>query len=287
MALLGSAAEQWEHRSCRYNGGSWTYTRGWMVRTTAASDRESVVANASGLPAYGDAHPSPIAAAAYATEISYQMTDRGSTPYAWLVKATYTSDRNVDPDPTNDEVLVSWDSEIYEQPIWEDVNGEAILNSAGDYFVDPTPTRDESDFIARIRSNATSVPAWVLTYNNAVNNATITIGGLSIAAGYAKVQRIAISEKKYRNSTAFYEITFEVHLSRKGWHLKPLDAGFRELSYGNLIQIINEADGQEVTSPVPLDGNGNVLDSPTPTNSVFLDFTIYEEKDLTVLPGIS
>lgn len=288
MAVVGSAKEQWEHRTAAYNGGVWTYTRGWMVKTDSKADREDTVSSASGLPAYGEAHPAPIAADAYATEITYSMTDRGDTPYSWLVKATYSSERTLNSNPANDEVLVSWTSEIYEEPVFTDTSGNGILNSAGDYFIDPSPTREAVQLIAKIRTNVTSIPAWVLSYQNAVNNGAITIGGLAIAAGLAKMQRLEIGEREYRNSTAFYPVSFEIHINKDGWHLKPLDAGFRERDgSGNLIQIINSADETEVTTPVPLNGSGAALADPTPATSVFGDFTIYPELDFTALPGIT
>ena len=55
----------------------WEYTRGWLVQTDDKTDRESVVSTATGLPAYGELHPSPISDAAYCNQIAYTMTDRG------------------------------------------------------------------------------------------------------------------------------------------------------------------------------------------------------------------
>ena len=288
MAVLGSASERWEDRSSTYNGGVWEYTRGWLVQTDDKTDRESVVSTATGLPAYGELHPSPISDAAYCNQIAYTMTDRGDTPTAWTVTASYTSARSLDEtDPTSDEVLVAWQSEIYQEPVFQDVNSQAILNSAGDYFIDPSPTRDTADLIATIQANVTSVPTWVLTYQNRVNNGSITIGGLAIAQGVAKLQRLTIGNREKRNSTTFYPLTFEIHLKEAGWRFKPLDAGFREIGYGGLVQIINDGDGEEVTTPVLLDGNGAVLANPSPSTAVFANYQVYEEKDFTVLPGVS
>ena len=63
--------------------------------------------------------------------------------------------------------------------------------------------------------------------------------------------------------------------------------GFREIGYGGLVQIINDGDGEEVTTPVLLDGNGAVLANPSPATAVFANYQVYEEKDFTVLPGVS
>lgn len=285
MAVVGSAKELWADRTAKFNGGIWTYTRAWLVQTNDKTDREDTVSAASGLPAYADAHPAPVADAAYAKEISYEPFVSES-PLAWKVSVTYSSERDLNSSPDSDEVLVSWTSEIYQEPVFLDTSGNAILNSAGDYFIDPVPMRDAAHLIAKIKANVTSVPTWVIGYQNAVNNGAITIGGLSIATGLAKMQRLDIGERQVRGATTFYELSFEVHIHADGWRMKPLDVGFRELEYGDLVQI-KDSNGDEVTTPVPLDGAGQALDNPTPSTAVFGDYTIYPEKDFTVLPGIS
>lgn len=288
MAVVGNAKELWQERSASFDGGIWTYSRAWLVQTDSKSDREDTVSGASGLPSYGAAHPAPISDNAYCTTINYGSFVSES-PLAWKVTAGYTSERTRDEtDPTADEVLVSWTSEIYQEAIFQDENGEAIVNSAGDYFLDPTPQRDAAHLIATIKANVSAIPAWSLSYQNAVNNAQISIDGLTIAQGLARLQRLNIGERKYRFGTKYYPVTFEVHVHLDGWRLKPLDAGFRERdSYGNLFQITNNGDDEEVTSPAPLNGSGEAIASPTPSNAVFLDFQIYQELDFSALPGIS
>lgn len=287
MAVVGPAEEHWQGQGGGYDGGVWTYTRVWLVKVDDKTDREGTVATASGLPAYGEAHPSPISAPAYCNKIDYSRWD-SKTPLAWKVTATYSSERSHSSNPDNDEVLVSLDSEIYQEPVYQDTSGNAILNSAGDYFLDPIPTRDSAHIIFKIQANVTSVPAWVLTYQNAVNNAEITIEGLTVPIRTAKIQRLTIGTREKRGVTTFYPLSFDVHVKEQGWRLEPLDAGFRYRDGSSkLRQILNEGDNTEPTSPVPLNGSGAVLTNPTPATAVYGNFTIYEEKDFTVLPGIT
>lgn len=281
MAVVGNAEELWDGRTSSFDGGIWTRSRSWLVKTSVKTDREDVVSTATGLPAYAEAHPAD--STCYATTISYSQLPE--TPLAWTVTAGYTSERELNENPASDEVLVSWSSEIYQEAIFEDYTGDAILNSAGDYFIDPSPTREAAHLIAKIKANVTSVPAWVLTYQNAVNDSSITIGGLSIGAGLAKMQRLEIGERQLRDGVTFYPLSFEIHIHSDGWRLKPLDAGFRELVSGEAVQIT--VDGDEVTTPVPLNGSGVALNPATPSTAVFLDFQIYNEVDMTTLPGIS
>lgn len=270
-------------RTAAFSGGNWTHSRTWLVETDDKTDDVDVVSTATGLPAYADAHPAN--AAAYANEINYKLATAQSDEL-WHVTATYTTERNLDNNPGNDEVLVSWESEIYQEALFQDVDEQAITNSAGDYFIDPVPTRDASYLIAKIRANVTSVPVWVITLQNAVNSTDIEVGGLAIAAGLAKLQRLTIGEREVRDGQTFYPLSFELHIRKEGWRLKPLDAGFRAIS-GSDRNNIQDGNDSEVNQPVLLDGSGGELSNPGPETAVFLNFEIYKEQDLTVMPGVS
>lgn len=298
MAVDGNAHERWEGRTASYDGGTWTYTREWLVQTTSATDRESVVSGATGLPSYGEPHPSPIAQAAYAKTIDYKQ--KSETPLGWIVSVKYTSERGKsednDNDATNDEVLVSFASELYQQEIFADVYGNALLNSAGDYLIDPTPSREQSHLIATIKANLISIPAWSVNLLNTVNIDDITIGGLSVAAGKAKLQRITVGERQYRETQAFYPFTIEIHINADGFLYEPMDAGFREKEGETSEfpskpsarqQAKNDGDDLEPNTPILLDGNGKALADPNPQNAVFLQFQIYPFENFTVLPGVS
>jgi hypothetical protein len=286
MAVSGGAAhERWQGRSASYDGNTWTYKREWLVQTTSKSDRENVVSGATGLPGYGDAHPAPIAAPAYAKTINYQQI--GNTPLGWHVEVTYTSERNRGDDPSDDEILVSFTSELYQEPVYQDIFGEAIINTAGDYFIDPSPTITKSDLIAQIKANVSSVPTWVIGYQNAVNNSQVTIGGLAVPQGKAQIVRIDIGDRQKRNSTTFYPMTTEVHISRRGFRLHPLNAGFRELNDSDEPVKILGPDGKAPTQPALLNEQGKKIAKPTEEDAIFLDFQVYPELDFSVLPGIS
>jgi len=289
MAAVGIAEEQWKGRTSSFDGGIWTRSRTWLVKTDDKTDREDVVSTATGLPAYAAVHPAD--ATCYATSISYNQLSE--TPTAWTVTVGYTSERELNADPEDDEVLVSWSSEIYQEPIFQDINGDALLNSAGDYFIDPSPTRENAHLIAKIKANVAAVPTWTLDYQNAVNNGSITIGGLIIAAGQAKMQRLEIGPRQKRGIYPFHELSFEIHLRLEGWRFQPLDAGFRYLVGGLPVQIkIDSAgdvssSGDEPTTPIPLNGSGDILSAPAPGTAVFGNFQVYNEFDFTLLPGIS
>lgn len=271
-------------RSAKNTRGKRSYTRAFRLETDSRSDSAYTVGSHASLPVIGSIHPDD--PAAYVDDISIDNTDPWK---GWTATYQYTTERSFDQsDPENDEVLVSWTSEIYQEPVFKDNNGNAILNSAGDYFLDPVPARDASHLIARIRKNVTSIPIWVLTYQNAVNNSAISIAGLPVAAGQAKLQRIDIGERQKRGNSIFYEIAFEIHLHANGWKLEPLDAGFRRKDdEGKRVQITNDGDNEPVTSPALLNGEGGLLSNPSPVTAVYGDFDVYPERNFSILPGIA
>ena len=280
MPVIGAAHELWDARESSFDGGIWTRSRSWLVQTSLKTDRENIVMGALGLPAYADKHPADIFS--FAKTISYSQ--KSESPLAWVVTCGYSSELELNEDPELDEPSISWDSEIYQQPIFKDVSGNSILNSAGDYFTDPMPTRESAHLIAKISANVSSVPAWALSYQNAVNADAIKIGGLVIASRLAKMQRLSIGPKQKRGSYPFYTVSFEIHLQLEGWHLEPLDAGFYQIVAGEREPC--KIGGSEVTMPVTLNGAGVQLELPTPETSVYGNFQIYNEYDLSVLPGV-
>ena len=288
MSVVGTAKELWEDQKTDYQGGVWTATRAWRVDVTLRSDREDTVSTASGLPAYGELHPGAIAAPMYATTISYSHF-APKTPLSWKVSAGYTSDRGLSAtDAAADEDLVSFDSEIYQELVSIDNDGKAILNSAGDPFIDPPPTRDAGLLIASVQTNQSGIPSWFLAYQNATNSVPFNIEGLSVATGQGKATRFRAGARQKRGSSTFYPINFEVHLKKEGWKLEPLDQGFRERNAnGEMVRIRSKGDREFVTSPVALDGAGKRLDNPTPQNAKYGDFTVQNELAFSVLPGIS
>jgi hypothetical protein len=268
------------------------YSQSYLLTTDTLADTAYIVGSHASLPKIGDVFASDSYAYCTTLEVTNHAPFQG-----WTVTATWSTERTVDAtDPTADEVMVSWSSEIYQEPVFTDVNGGSVTNSAGDYYIDPVPTRDNTHLIAKIRSNVTSVPTWVLSKQNNVNSGVIVIGGLSIPAKMARLCRLEIGERQLRGTTSFYQLSFEIHIHEVGWHLIPLDVGFRRLEYGEPVQIRTDdtgaivlfPNGEEPTQPVLLDGTGEVLDvALLPAGAVYRDHQIYVESDLTTMPGIS
>ena len=157
------------------------------------------------------------------------------------------------------------------------------------------PVTQKYILFATIKANLTSIPSWSINLLNTVNSGSITIGGLSVAAGLAKLQRITVGERQYRETQAFYPFTLEIHIHPDGFLYEPMDAGFRikpntefPLTGGaGRQQAKNDGDDLEPNTPILLDGRGGALKDPTPDTAVFLSFEIYPSANFKVLPGVS
>jgi len=257
-----------------------------METTDKLEDVFDVGSHAS-LPLIGDTYPRD--ADAYCTSLDVQCVAGWKQ---WAVTAEYkvTSDAPSNQHtPIEDPFQLSWSSEIYQEPVFRDVDEKGVMNSAGDYFVDPAPQKSAVQLIAKIKQNYASIPSTILSLQNTVNANSISIGGLSIDAQLAKMTRVEVSERKTRGNFHYYTVSFEIHIKKEGWRPQILDAGLREIDPVDDTKRIHIKDDDlaEITSPVPLDGEGKRLANPTPDTAVFKKFQIYEEADLSQLPGIS
>jgi len=265
-------------RKATNSKGMRSYSRQFRLETTSRSDGPYAVGSDTNLPAIGATHPED--SGAWCTTLSVENTEDWK---GWTVTAEYSSERELSETPTSDPVFITWNSEQFQRPAIVDQTGNAIVNSAGDPF-DPPYMMDDSRRVVTVTKNLTTVPTWILTYQDAVNSDTFTVDGVSIAAGKAKMQAVTVSEVQTRNGVAFRTVVFSIHLEKNGWLLEPLDAGFRENIAGVISNIRNDGDDELPAAPVPLNGSGAVLSNPTPATAVYGSFTVYETKAFSSLP---
>lgn len=201
----------------------------------------------------------------------------------WSVTAEYSSEREMNEDPTQDAMQIRVYTEQFQKPAVFNKDGELIVNSAGDPY-DPPPMMDDSRRVISLIRNLPTCPSWVLNYQDVVNSDTFTVRGVTYAVGTGKVQSVSLSDAQKRNGIDFYTLEVLIHLQKNGWLLKNLDAGFRELNYsGELINILNTGDNERVSAPVPLDGSGHALVNPSPTNNVLRSDVVYDTAPFSVL----
>lgn len=266
-----------------------------LYRVISNDPQESAqnVRGAAGIPALGAAFVSDAAAIA----ISRSASRLDTTRLVWEVTVEYEIPElePTDPDnPLNDPVRIRWTSSLERVPAFKDINDEAIVNSAGDYF-DPPPEKDQAVWTINIQFNAAVVPAAIISYAGAVNSGAITIDGIAIATEQARMVGLDISEVQERNEISFRTVTLGVAVVDDGdpsldWDLSILDQGFRikeEMELKDILIPDEDGNSQRPSSPVLLDGMGAKLTDPSPNSAVFLDFSVTQKLDFTVFPGIS
>ena len=266
-----------------------TSSRSWRVVTNNRYDDDVFVIryglSSNLLPQLYSPHPSWQALTARKVTASNQA----DSPHHYIVTVEYSSapldkedkDKEDNPDPTTRPAVIKWNTVLYREAVEKDVDGDAILNSAGDYF-DPPIERDRSNWTCNVRKNLANPPTWLLDYNNCpINSSSFTVDGVSVQARKARLSMIDIGEKQIENDVNFRTVTITLEFKKEGWQASILDQGLKEVDGGELKPIM--IDGKSITSPQLLSG-GVHIDAPSPDNAEFLDYDIYDEKDFSVLP---
>lgn len=268
-----------EGRRATNSRGVRTYTRVFRLTTSSQTDNAFTVGSNGSLPVIGNTFPSD--GNAYCTDLDVQCV-RGWR--IWDVTATYSTERQLNTTPTSDPVFVQWDTEQFQKPATQDKDGKGVVNSAGDAFL-PPEQMDDSRRVVTITKNLSAVPAWILTYQDAVNSDAFTIDGVNIAIGEAKMQRVSVGPAEIRNGTAFRAVTFVIALRREGWAYKLLDQGYNEKDPADSTKRKPiTVRGQLPTSPVLLDGTGKQLANPATANAVYLTYNVYKTQAFSSLP---
>ena len=282
-------------RSAENNAGARTYVRSFKLRTNDQADGPYQVGSHPALPVIGETHPDD--PNAYVQRLVVEDTD---PPHGWTVTAYYTDERsylqsnpNNEPEeggsaPDQDEILISWSSENYEEILTRDVvRDEPVKNAAGQFFYVP-PTVQRSRYNINIRFNATQIPQWMLDRQDGVNETQVTIGGLAFAARTLLYSNLSIGERLIRNGVRYYPVSYQLKFRRETWDVVVLNAGLEELDGSGNLTPIRMPNGEAVTSPWPLNVFGGALEDPSDLNAHnYRDFKGYEEFDFTDLPGVS
>ena len=181
----------------------------------------------------------------------------------WEVPVEYDdqSDFTWFDNPLNRDPDITFGTVSYEVPVEKDINSKPIVNSTGDAFV-PGLLENETRLVVTITRNLST---WSgsnrLQYVNTINGGSVQIAGISVAAKAALITDIKASNKTEDQVTYVEEsiaIEFAGDYTR---HL--LDRGVNMLVYredsGDMPTRITDANGDPITEPVMLDGEGKQL----------------------------
>lgn len=280
MAVL-EIKEVWKGREASADKKATRYTRAFWAKTDNPLDDAAVIGQHPDCPQYGQPHPNDPFAFCQSIQISNDPLSRTF----WSVTAGYSTERELNQDPTLEPAEISWDPEEFQRPLVLDKNGDPVTNSAFDPY-DPPYMIDDARQIVTVVKNVAAVPAWVLDYRNVVNDDAFTVDGISVAVGQGKIKGIKISPWKRQNNYSFRTVTIPINIDKKnGWKIKLVDMGMKEIKAGIKVPIIL-SNGTTAMVPHPLDGNGVAL----PGTSILLADLVtrehegYDTKPFNVLP---
>jgi hypothetical protein len=254
------------------------YVRVFLALTDSQYDDGETVKSHIDCPKRADVFPNNVYA--YCKNIDARNLDESKK--AWHVTCRYDTGRQWTDNPLNDPADISWDAEQFQRPAYKDKDGDAILNSANDYY-DPLPRRDDSRWAVTVRKNLAAVPSWILNYQDAINSSSFWLDGLFVLTRKAKMQKVGVSSWQHRDGIPFRIVTMLIHVAKDGFSLEILDQGFHYLDGSDKKHILDD-EGVEVTTPALLDGSGAVLSSPSPSTAVFNTHNVYDELDFRALP---
>jgi hypothetical protein len=263
-----------------------SYTRQFRVTTSSPYD-DSVIACDGVYYAYGVGlgSPYPMDWGSWCTRVRGRSDDKCKT--LWYVTASYSSERELGQQPTDDPVLVDWNSEVYQRPYYKDNEDNAILTNAGNYYL-KNVDGDDIRWTVTVVKNMPWVPSYILQYANAVNSDTFLLDGVTISPRQAKLSSLKISPWQNRNGNRFRAVTFGIHLQYDTWDkvLLSEDVMQRAVLADESVALMPcyDGSGQPVRSPVPIDADGVQIEDPTPETVVYNTHKIYRELSFGALP---
>lgn len=273
-SVIDSVYEVWNGRTGKVTTKQERdYTRVFRVTTNVSTAGPVNVILATGIPRLYDLYVEP--GGGYDNHSSCQSVEAAvdqDDATTWLVTCHYTAP-SVDPakypdNPAEKNADIEWDFDTTQKPVWQDVSGHPVTNSANDPF-DPPLEIDKSRPVFRITRNFVDFdPSIAGAYKDAVNSDTF----LGYSAGKVCLKGLR-AKLKIQNGYTFWEVSAEFVIDHEGWNLRPVDAGMRDKD-DNVFR--DPKDGTPLGSPTLLDGGGfkkpkNVDGSITPT---YLSFQV-------------
>lgn len=210
---------------------------------------------------------------------SISLTCDAEDGMAWTANAEYGpyDATNYPQDVTQWVPRVAWSFAQFQRDLDQDINGNAIVNSAGVPF-NPTIKADDSRPILQLVRNE---PTFDLTlaedFRDTVNQ--------NVWWGYnprcVKVSNISSTRQFNQDIGFFWETTYEFHINENTWDENVLDAGVMQLNGSGSDIVPISKNGIPVPDPVPLNGSGAPLSVGGTPN--YLTFQVYPTSDFSKL----
>lgn len=266
---INNITEKWEDREGAINEKGGSATRVYTV-VFDPGDEPSMLPlmalNADGVPKKGDSHPY----SQWLTVKDKAVRPVGPMVYDVTVNYKYPEvvDPGTNPDPTQQETGRSCSFVVTQDVADRTFNGNPVVNSAG-YSFDPPIMKDYYDMVWKIKRTIVDFdPVFWADYVGAVNQFDIWgFPAETVKFTGFDATEVITQGLKYWN----LNLEFSVRLAKKpedgqyfGWQKRVLDEGTIEAYWEGGVVIdhrnIKDGDGNNVTSPVPLNQWGQKLD---------------------------
>ena len=265
-----------------YEGAAQRYTRVFRVLMTSTYDGPNLACSAPGIN-IGDAYEPngnefEFDTHAYCNGIT--ATQVGGDGIGWDVVVEYGPYSSLwagggpKQNPLLQPIDVSWSQRSQEIVADQDINGNPIVNTAGDAF-DPPLMEDDPRFVLTvIRNEPTFNQAMQIQYRNAINSDPF--------AGYdplmVRVLEFTPENLFHQDVGWYYKVTYSFEckpagsssLGDNGYRRRVLNQGMRALSVVSGKRFVPNFKGVPITEPVLLNDAGNTLD--VGAAPVFLEF---------------
>ncbi len=278
--------ELFEGREAQENEkGQRFYTRVFQVVTDDPNDGPLTAARATGVPRRGALYSAGNEVDLAARVRRITPSQNPESPRLWEIRIEYDTVREEqDENPLNRPYEVNWDFAQFTRPVWRDIFGNAILNSARQYYDPPVEIDDSRPVLSVTRNEGGFNPGLAIEFQDAINSDTF----LGFSPGTVKVAKIA-AQSQFENNWFYWRVTYEFNFRREGWNISILDQGRYELRNGKPVPIREfDTSGVEipfshVTDPVPLNGAGLRLPNPSPDTVIYGTYQVYRERDFSFL----
>jgi len=313
--------EDWSKRKLVKAASGWTADREFQViqaDTETDALAATLVSVGTVLPVMNDAHPAS----------TFLLVDSVSVDQAvgfkfWTVKVHYSIPKDgqahdgpgAQDNPLLEPPRIRWEFGASSEPIDRDINGNPIVNSAGDPFQQPVTRDFTTIFLVYTRNEPFFNVNTAITYSNKTNSGSIIIAGAGqVAAGQMMCKSIAPASD-YSATAQFVPVSYRFELRADGFKARMLDQGLRAwytnptTSDVELAPLVTRK-LQPITQPVRFDGTGEpiaataqyvgdgvnynatvarttpagaTLDNAALPEAVFLKYTIYGSADFLLL----
>lgn len=254
-----------------------TYETAWRVVTDDPAFTRSMIAADPRTPKMYTPYPEDGDALLISLNI---RPDGDETGVVWEVIAVYSTSYEY-PYPRNPLLRPArWSGSLahFTSPAIVDINGDPILNMAGDPYDPPLEGDDSRQSFQAVRNEAK--PPWGVSqlYKDAINSD----GWNGVARWTVKIFDISFGELQFENGQAFYPVTYVFQYDPKNWLLKPLEIGYngakrtsgvwRKVPFGgDSEKLLKRSDDDTITF------------TDDPSEASFTDWHYYKELPFTSL----